>query len=118
MKKDFVLAAALLATVSVSAHAEDDGLATMHDWRREAGRICMSDHFHDGSGSGPTRKAAEAATISSWASFTAFEYGNHWARYTLAGSRKMDCSQNGADSWSCSVTARPCKPAKAARRAR
>jgi hypothetical protein len=118
MKKDFLLAAALLATVSVSAYAEDDGLATMHDWRKEAGRICMSDHFHDGSGSGPTRKAAEAAAISSWASFTGFEYGNHWARYTLAGSRKMDCSQNGGDAWSCNVTARPCKPAKAARRVR
>lgn len=116
MKKDFLLAAALLAVASVSAHAEDDGLATIHEWRSEGGRTCMSDHFHDGSGTGPTRKAAEAAAISSWASFTAFEYSNNWARYSLAGSRKIDCSQNGGDSWTCNVTARPCKPARARRK--
>jgi hypothetical protein len=117
MKKVFLLAATLFAAASVSAHAEDDGLATIHEWRKEGGRICMSDHFHDGSGNGQTRKAAEASAVSSWASFTAFEYSNRWASYALAGSRKMDCSQNGGDSWTCNVTARPCKPARG-RRAR
>lgn len=118
MKKVFLLAATLLAATAVSASAENDGLATIHEWRSEGGRTCMSDHFHDGAGSGPTRKSAEAAAISSWASFTAFEYSNNWARYSLAGSKKMDCSQNGADAWSCSVSARPCKPGRAARRKR
>jgi hypothetical protein len=119
MKTLFSLAATFVVAASFSALAEDDGLATLHDWRREGGRICMSDHFHDGSGSGPTRKAAEVSAISSWASFTTLEYGNHWGSYALAGSRKMNCSQNGVDSWSCDLTARPCKPSRvAARRAR
>jgi hypothetical protein len=71
----------------------------------------MSDHFHDGAGSGDSKKAAEAKAIASWADFTIFEYGTDWGSYALAGSKKMDCSETGAKSWSCSVTARACKKA-------
>jgi hypothetical protein len=116
MKKVFLLAAASLVLASASASADESGLASIHDWRKEAGRTCMSDHFHDGAGNGDNRKAAEAAAISSWRSFTVLEYGTDWGSYNLAGSKKMDCSETGSKSWSCSVSARPCKPGAVARR--
>lgn len=81
----------------------------MHDARVERGYVCYSDHFHYGSSSGQaTRKQAEAAAISSWASFVDLEYGSAWASYKKAGSRKMTCSQ-GSGGWECSVEARPCR---------
>jgi hypothetical protein len=110
MKKTTLAAAAFLTVAFSPAQADETGLASIHDWRAEGGRTCMSDHFHDGSGNGATRKAAEAAAVSSWVSFTVLEYGSHWGSYALAGSKKMDCSETGASAWSCSVTARPCKP--------
>jgi len=44
----------LLMTIAIGAtatvRADDSGLASIHDWRNESGRrVCMSDHFHDGS---------------------------------------------------------------------
>lgn len=109
MKRSMLFAAMLVVAAPFAANASETGLASIHDWRKEGGRICLSDNFHDGSGSGPTRRAAEASAVSSWASFTSLEYGDSWARYSLAASKKMNCSQNGGDSWSCGVTARPCK---------
>lgn len=97
---------ATLLTPAVKAN--ETGLASIHDWRREGGRTCMSDHFHYGSGKGPTRKKAEAAAISSWASFTDLEYGSSWARYSLAAGKAMSCLQS-SESWNCDVRARPCK---------
>ena len=114
MKKVFLPAAVLMLALSTSAHADDTGLASIHDWRKEGGRTCMSDHFHDGAGSGDSRKAAEAKAIASWVSFTAFEYGTIWGNYNIAGSKKVDCTETGAKSWSCSLTARACKPGGAA----
>jgi hypothetical protein len=111
MKKVFLPAALLLATLSTSVRADETGLASIHDWRKERGLTCMSDHFHDGAGSGESRKAAEAKAVASWASFTILEYGTDWGSYQLAGSKKMDCSQAGPNSWSCNVTARACKKA-------
>ena len=100
-------AVALAVSLSLPAFANETGFASMHDQRREKGRICMSSHWHYGSGSGATRKAAERDAIKSWADFTAFEYGTAWARFSRAGSKKMSCTQGGT--WSCQVEARPCK---------
>lgn len=125
MNKQFALIAMMMIGAASTVKADDSGLASIHDWKNESGRrVCMSDHFHDGSGSGPTRKEAEAAARSSWASFTIFEYGTDWGSYTLAASATMNCSNASAKAWSCATSARPCKKStgakmvKAAKRAR
>jgi hypothetical protein len=102
----FVVAQALAA--SPAAVAQESGLAGMHTWVRVGRKTCMLDHFHDGSGSGATRSQAERAAIRAWTDFTAWEYGSHWGRYGLAVSKSMSCSGGGG--WSCSVSARPCRP--------
>jgi hypothetical protein len=109
MMKVFLPVAAALFAFSTAASADETGLASIHDWRKEGGRVCMSEHFHDGAGSGDSRKAAEASAIASWVSFTVLEYGTDWGSYAIAGSKKVDCSETGAKSWSCSLVARPCK---------
>ena len=99
--------AAMLSSGSASAQ----GLEFLHEQRAEGGRICFTDHFHYGSSSGEaSRAAAERSAISSWAGFTALEYGNNWGSWRIAANRKMACSQSGAG-WGCEAEARPCKPA-------
>jgi hypothetical protein len=115
MMKEIVLASVLLVAAAIAARADETGLASIHDWRKESGKVCMSEHFHDGSGVGETRKAAEANAAASWASFTVLEYGSTWGSYALSSSKKMDCKQQGAKEWSCAVTSRPCKPAGVAK---
>jgi hypothetical protein len=106
------LVAVVVAMTSVEilpVAADETGLATMHAWRRERGRICMSDHWHYGSsGSHRTRAAAQRAAIRSWQDFTDLEYGSHWARFSRAASRKVGCSRSGGG-WGCNVEGRPCK---------
>lgn len=92
--------------VAVSAQ-EITGLAAMHDMRREKGKLCMSDHWHSGSGVGPTKKAAEKAAIRSWIDFTDLEYGGRWASFANAASRKVSYSKESSG-WSASVEGRPC----------
>lgn len=118
--KSFLLAvaAACVAMVGISsaeaarkqvAMAAVTGLAASHDLRVERGRLCFSDHFHYGSSAGQAnRKLAEREAVSSWASFVDFEYGGTWTSYAKASSKQMDCSKSGS-SWSCSVSARPCR---------
>jgi hypothetical protein len=107
-----MLGLALLAGEAVarpSERAQETGIAEIHSWVRVGHKTCMLDHFHDGSGTGPTRAQAERAAIRSWAEFTAWEYGTPWGRYSIAASRKATCSQE-AGSWRCGVEARPCRP--------
>jgi hypothetical protein len=119
MMKEFMLGSVLLIAAVIAARADDTGLAAIHDWRREGGRTCLSDHFHDGAGTGDTRKAAEAKAIVSWIEFTVLEYGTDWGSYKIAGSKRMDCTEKGAKEWSCALSARAChagglaKPKKA-----
>ena len=87
----------------------ETGVAKIHTWVKVGDKTCMLDHFHDGSGNGPTRSHAERAAIRSWAEFTAWEYGDSWRRYSVAASKKMTCSPRSAG-WSCAVQARPCRP--------
>lgn len=91
------------------ALAQQDGaLVGLHQLGRVGNKICMVDHFHSGSSSGrDNRKAAEAAAISDWAGFTAWEYGSHWGHWGMAESKRVQCHQAGG--WSCTVEARPCK---------
>ena len=109
--KGFVKALAAVAAVcavSAPALADDTGFAYAHDLRREAGRTCFTDHYHYGSGTGPTKAAAQKAAIGSWASFTDFEYGSDWARFSRAASKGISCSRGGG-SFDCQIQARPCK---------
>jgi hypothetical protein len=110
MRKGLGCASALaLAMLSAStAMAQDTGLAGMHTWVRVGGRTCLLDHYHDGSGSGPTRAAAMHAAIGAWSDFTAFEYGSRWGSYRAAISKRMGCS-GGPGNYSCSTSARPCR---------
>lgn len=112
MRKAVWLAAFCAMAISKPANADETGLAGMHDWRKEGARTCLSGHFHDGTGKGQNRKAAEARAVASWSSFTVLEYGTTWGSYALAANKKMDCTQNGASLWSCEVSARPCKTAE------
>ena len=110
MNTQLALIAMILIGAAPAAKADDSGLASIHDWKTEPGRrVCMSDHFHDGSGTGATRKEAEAAARSSWVSFTIFEYGTDWGSYALAASQKMECGNASGQTWSCAASARPCR---------
>jgi len=97
-----------LGAACADLHAQDTGLAGLHAWIRLGGKTCMADHFHDGSGSGPTRAHAQLGAIRAWQDFTAWEYGSRWGRYANAISKSMHCS-GGRGNVSCSVSARPCR---------
>jgi hypothetical protein len=101
-------ALAVVGTTAAPALADDTGFASMHDMRREKGRLCFTDHFHYGSGAGVTKAAAQKDAISSWQSFTAFEYGTDWASFRKAAGKGVSCSSGGSG-FDCQVQARPCK---------
>ena len=104
-----ILAAGLLASASAAIRAEDGAMTGLHEKRVEGGRWCMADHPHFGNGSGPTQKAAQAAAIKDWNEFTAWEYGIPWGNFNNAGSRRVGCT-GGVGSFTCEVSARPCRP--------
>ena len=103
-----IVSFAMLAATGLTATADNTGFASIHDLRREGGRLCMSDHEHDGSGNGRTQAAAQRSAIGSWASFTALEYGSDWARWGKAASKRMSCSKSSGG-FECSLSARPCR---------
>jgi len=103
-----VLAGALLSAGHVPAFADQTGFASMHTQARVGGKMCMTDHYHYGSGTGATKAAAQRDAIGSWQSFTDFEYGSDWARFGKAVGKRMSCSQSGGG-YSCQVEARPCR---------
>jgi hypothetical protein len=114
--RTFVLGAVALAVAlcggaaaGQSQKAEETGLAGIHAWVKVGRKTCMADHFHDGSGTGPSKPVAERAAIRSWVEFTAWEYGDPWGRYSIAASKKSTCSRE-AGGWRCAVEARPCRP--------
>lgn len=110
MKKTLALISALFVFSAPAAFADETGFAGIHAWKKEKGRrICMTDHFHDGSGKGKTRKDAEELAKRSWIEFTAFEYGTVWGSYELAVSQTRDCRESASTGWFCMVSARPCK---------
>ena len=88
--------------------AQGAGLEWLHQHRREGRKVCMVDHFHDGTGSGKTRKLAEADAGRSWSEFTAWEYGARWGAFGNAANKSMNCTESGR-SWTCVTAARPCR---------
>lgn len=105
-----VLAVSVAMPVAApEASADDTGFASIHDLRRERGRLCMSDHWHSGSGAGRSKRTARRAAIRAWQSFTAMEYGTDWARFRRARSKAIKCSRTGRRRFNCTVEARPCR---------
>jgi hypothetical protein len=102
------LAALAVGVVSTVASADVTGFDAMHTQVRVGKKMCMVDHWHYGSGSGKTKALAQRDAISSWQSFTDFEYGSDWARFSKAVAKKVSCSGSGG-SYSCQVEARPCR---------
>jgi len=100
--------AGALSLATSAAIADDTGFAYSHNLRKEGGRLCMSDHYHQGSGEGRTKPAARAAAIRSWADFTNFEYGTAWARFSVAKSATTRYTKSDKG-WSADVDARPCR---------
>jgi hypothetical protein len=97
-----------LGLASGSAVAQDGvGLAGIHEWVKVGRKTCMADHFHDGQGTGPTKAQARAAAVQAWVDFTAWEYGNRWARWQNSISKSESCS-GSRGAISCSVSSRPC----------
>jgi hypothetical protein len=103
-----VAAAAVMSAMAAPAVADDSGFAYMHDLRKEGGRTCFTDHYHYGSGNGVTKAAAQKDAIGSWASFTDFEYGSDWARFSKAAGKGLTCT-GASGSFNCQIEARPCK---------
>jgi hypothetical protein len=103
-------AAALLGMLVLNegALAGETGIAIIHPWMKIGNRTCFTDHYHYGSGNGPTRSHAQAAAIKSWTWPTDLEYGSSWGDYRLAAGKSMKCSQRGAV-WTCDTQARPCR---------
>lgn len=94
--------------IAMPAVADETGFASMHSWRREAGKTCFVDHYHYGTSSGEkSRKAAVSAAIRSWSDFTDFEYGSTWARFSKAAGKSIKCTQSNG--WGCNIEARPCR---------
>ena len=111
-------AGALLCGLTLSAQAQETGLDGLHAQVRLGSRICMVDHFHNGSSSGlSSRRQAEAEAIRTWVDFTIWEYGPPWGSWKSAETKRVSCSQTSG-AWACTLEARPCKPAVAARRRR
>ncbi len=104
------VAATVLTVVPAESLGQDSGLASMHAWRKIGKKTCMVDHFHNGSGSGTSRQAAEAAAARDWSGFTNLEYGSSWADYRIAVSKEMTCNRTGATDFTCQVAAIPCRP--------
>lgn len=102
------LAAMAVSAGSARALADDTGFASMHNQARVGGKMCMTDHWHYGNGNGNTKAAAQRDAIGSWQSFTDFEYGSDWARFSKAVAKRISCSQSGGG-FSCQVEARPCR---------
>ena len=108
LKTTSAAAAAALIMSVLPVSADETGLAGIHEMRREGNRLCFSDHFHYGSASGATKKAAIAKAVDNWQQFTALEYGTSWGSWGKAGSKKIGCSGAGAN-WSCQIEGRACK---------
>ncbi len=109
--RSIVAVAALFAALALplpAAHAQETGLAAMHDWVPVGRKTCMASHFHDGSGTGKTQKEAERDAIRVWESFTIWEYGPPWGRWSQSESRKTTCSRDTQSIFSCQVTRRTC----------
>ena len=106
LKRVLVLSVGLMCAGLAPASAQ--GLSDLHTKVRVGNKICFADHYHDGSGSGASRKAAEVEAIKSWQGFTGWEYGAAWGNFRNAEGRSVKCDQ-ASGTWTCQVQARACR---------
>lgn len=98
-----------LAAGALPALADNTGLESIHELKREGNRLCMVGHFHYGQAEAQKSKgAAERAAILAWANFVALEYGTDWWSWKLAADRGMKCERN-AGIYRCFAEGRPCR---------
>src|SRR5262249_398368 len=97
-----LVTASALVGLGTPGFADETGLAGIHSWVRVGRKICMADHFHNGSGKGASRKQAVAAAMHDWASFTSWEYGSSWGHYGLAEGKGAACSR-ASQEWNCDL---------------
>lgn len=108
MRATWIAAAALVGSM-VGAYADDNGVAgALHSFRRVGSKVCLDGHFHDGSGTGSSQRAAMADAVKGWQEFTAFEYGTDWGAYGNAVSKSASCDR-ASSSFNCQVSAIPCR---------
>jgi hypothetical protein len=103
-----VAALAIMLASSAMALANETGIAVIHSWMKIGRKTCFVDHYHYGSGRGPTQGHARSAAVNSWIGPTDLEYGSSWADYRLAASKRMACTRKGVV-WTCDTQARPCR---------
>lgn len=103
-----IAVAAGIAIAASGVRADDTGFAYAHDLRKEHGKLCMTGHWHSGSGTGSSKAAAKRAAMRSWIDFTNFEYGSVWARYGRAASKSVRYAKESSG-WSATVEGRPCR---------
>jgi hypothetical protein len=112
MRASWIAVAMLASSIVGNAapvFADDTGVAgALHSYRRVGSKTCLDGHFHDGSGMGASQKVAMADAIKNWSGFTAFEYGSDWSGYGNAVSKSATCDR-GSSSFTCQVSAIPCK---------
>ena len=101
-----------LAGTPALVQAQETGLASIHSWVAVGRKTCMATHTHDGTGTGKTKKDAEKAAIQNWESFTAWEYGSPWGRYSESVSKVVNCDKTTTSEFSCHVNSRPCKSSR------
>jgi hypothetical protein len=109
-----VFTTTVLAVVAGTAPtwAQETGLHTLHTIARSGSSVCMTDHEHYGeSPASSTQGVAKKLALNKWVSFTAEEYGKIWGNYALAAGKREACTGT-APNIVCSVTARPCRPAR------
>jgi hypothetical protein len=104
----FCALAVLVTLGSTLGRADETGLAGMHSWQKVAGRTCLTDHEHDGSGVGPTPELAMRNAVRSWESFTDLEYGSDWASYANSVGKRASCTR-GVSSFTCEISSRACR---------
>ncbi len=98
----------VMAAGAAPVQADQTGFAAMHSQVRVGKKMCMTDHYHYGSGQGATQALAQRAAIGSWQSFTDFEYGSDWARFSKAVGKRVSCSRS-TSGFDCQVEGRPCR---------
>jgi hypothetical protein len=98
----------LIATPLYGATAHETGMSGMHTQAAFGNRICMTDHTHDGKGTGPSEREARISAANAWSSFTEWEYGPAWSSYALSNSKRENC-QNDGSGYTCYFVSYPCK---------
>ena len=108
----FELACTIAITVGTIsfANADDTGLAgSLHELKKERGKLCMANHYHTGLREGQkSKRQATKFAIQKWEEFTSWEYGSDWGKFRNARSKGQRCTKSGK-TWACSIRARPGK---------